>query len=146
MEIKWTPITEEYPLMDTEVFFCCKIDSLFTRINKGRYQGLKTEGGTAVMETDDDWSPCSHWMPMFPTPDLMPTPKQNSDDKLPVNLVAAWIEGETEYPGDMTIVAAMNTNILMCHIQRHYGSNSKASKELDNIHRLIFELRKYFNL
>jgi len=83
MEIKWTTIAEEYPPLGEEVQFCCLIDDAFTRVDKGRYKGLKTEGGTVVMETDDDWSPCSHWMPMIPTPDLMTVSSLIQDRRLP---------------------------------------------------------------
>jgi len=146
MEIKWTTIAEEYPPLGEDVWFCCRIDDAFTRVDKGRYKGNKTFGDALVMEAADDWSPCSHWMQLPPTPDLMTTAKQNGDDKLSVDLVDTWIAGETEYPGDMTIAAAMNAYILEFTMRRHYGAKSKASRELDNADRLICELRKYFNL
>jgi len=75
MEINWTPITEEYPPLNEDVIFCCQIDDAFTLADKGRYRGFKTFDDTLVMEAEGDWSPCSHWMPMIPTPDSMTTNK-----------------------------------------------------------------------
>jgi len=83
MEIKWTPITEAYPPLGEDVLFCCLIDDAFTRVDKGRYKGNKTRGNTLVMEADDDWSPCSHWMPMVLPPDLMTVSSLIQDRRLP---------------------------------------------------------------
>jgi len=63
-----------------------------------------------------------------------------------VDVVHAWMRGETEYPGDSYIAAAMNAYIQEHIQQRHYGMSVLASSELDNAQRLIFELRKYFSL
>lgn len=63
-----------------------------------------------------------------------------------VGVVRDWMRGETEYPGDSYITAAMNEYMQAYTMQRHYGMDVLASSELDNAQRLICELRKYFSL
>ena len=73
--MRWTPITEQLPPIDKEVLFCCQIDDIFTGVSLGTYAGKWTDSPNAiVMEVTgiaDDWSPCSHWMPLPLTPDQL---------------------------------------------------------------------------
>lgn len=63
---KWIDITEKMPQQNQDVLFCCEIDGEFTSVSLGWYTGAKTLGRAIVMETDreDDWRPCTHWMPL----------------------------------------------------------------------------------
>lgn len=83
MEIKWTPITEAYPPLGEDVLFCCLIDDAFTRVDKGRYKGFKTFDDALVMEADDEWSPCSHWMQLPPPPELIAAEPMQPVARLP---------------------------------------------------------------
>ena len=63
-----------------------------------------------------------------------------------LDAVYAWMRGETEYPGDSYIIAAMDA-IIREHIrQRHYGMDVLASSELDNAQHLIQRLRNHFSI
>jgi hypothetical protein len=81
----WTPITQQVPPTGKEVLFCCEIDDIFTGVGLGTYWGKWTDSPNAVvMEivgVDDDWSPCSHWMPVPLTPDqLSAAPMSETSD------------------------------------------------------------------
>jgi hypothetical protein len=75
----WIPIHQKVPPIGKQVLFCCGRDDEFTLVEMGAYFGKWTDSPNAiVMEVvgvDDDWSPCSHWMPLPLTPDQKAEPK-----------------------------------------------------------------------
>lgn len=73
----WIPITERLPPMGEVVAFCCWIDDHFSDVEAGRYTGEKTMGEPIVMYPCwhcDDWTPCSHWMPLPKPPEVHAVP------------------------------------------------------------------------
>lgn len=71
--MRWITIDQQLPPVGGCVLFCCffgKDDVYNTTVGMGYYQGQKTEGDAIAMETQEgDWEPCTHWMPLPPTPD-----------------------------------------------------------------------------
>ena len=71
--MKWIHITEQLPKINQTVLFTCYQDDsrCFHEIQLGWYIGGKTLGGAIAIETgDDDWSPCTHWMPLPQLPEV----------------------------------------------------------------------------
>ena len=74
---RWTSIEDATPPEGEEVLFCCQIDdghpngSYFTEVSLGVWHGAHTNGGSLALELDDnDWRPCTHWMPLPAVPRL----------------------------------------------------------------------------
>lgn len=72
----WIPITEQLPPIDEPVLFCCLTDVGFTDVDRGWYEKNWTDDESAlVMRISydvNDWSPCSHWMPLPKPPEVQP--------------------------------------------------------------------------
>lgn len=64
----WREISGSLPNVGEEVLGTCFIEGDWTFPVIGTYKGRKTQGEAIALETDDDdFHPCSHWMPL-PTP------------------------------------------------------------------------------
>jgi len=64
---KWISIIERLPQEGERVLFY--LDDPLTEVNLGWWEGQWTDGKAIVMEygdINDDWFPCSHWMPLPP--------------------------------------------------------------------------------
>lgn len=72
----WTHYKDELPPLHTKVLLCCLYEDdgfhgpYISEIETGYYEGQKTQGDAIVMETPDDWYPCTHWMPLPDVPEF----------------------------------------------------------------------------
>ena len=75
---RWIPVGERLPPHDETVLFTCDLgpNEGFTDVAAGRWEGMRNDIGLPAMSPvwgdEDDWGPCSHWMPL---------PAPPSDDK-----------------------------------------------------------------
>ena len=67
-DIEWINVLNQLPPISTPVLFCCFPNDFIgcTQIAIGEYTGQKTMGHAVVMDIydDQDWLPCTHWMPL----------------------------------------------------------------------------------
>jgi hypothetical protein len=71
--MSWIHITERLPDINQIVMFTCYQDDrdCFSEVDIGQYIGGKTMGNAIAIETcGDDWSPCTHWMPLPELPEV----------------------------------------------------------------------------
>ena len=75
----WIPVTERLPPHNETVLYTCDLgpNEGFTDVESGRWEGARNDMGQPAMRPvwgdEDDWGPCSHWMPL-PAP---PSDEQN---------------------------------------------------------------------
>lgn len=65
----WRSITNELPPMYKDVLFVNNVYGEWSEPDVGRWTGERTiQKNALVMDygADDDWSPCTHWMPIPP--------------------------------------------------------------------------------
>lgn len=66
----WIPVTERLPPHDETVLYTCDLgpNEGFTDVESGRWEGARNDMGQPAMRPvwgdEDDWGPCSHWMPL----------------------------------------------------------------------------------
>ena len=69
----WIPVSERLPPHDETVLYTCDLgrNEGFTDVESGRWEGARNDMGLPAMRPvwgdEDDWGPCSHWMPL-PSP------------------------------------------------------------------------------
>jgi hypothetical protein len=69
-ETRWIPVTERLPPHDETVLFTCDLgpNEGFTDVAAGRWEGMRNDMGLPAMSPvygdEDDWGPCSHWVPL----------------------------------------------------------------------------------
>jgi hypothetical protein len=67
---RWIPVTERLPPHDETVLFTCDLgpNEGFTDVESGRWEGARNDMGLPAMRPvwgdEDDWGPCSHWVPL----------------------------------------------------------------------------------
>lgn len=66
----WRSFQDELPEIGVTVVFVCETDGNWSGPDLGKYTGMKTEGDAIAMDywDADDWLPCTHWLPLPPTP------------------------------------------------------------------------------
>lgn len=62
----WINIKDQLPEQGVEVLVTAEINGDFTSIDMASWGGLWSKGDTIVMDygVEDDWVPCTHWMPL----------------------------------------------------------------------------------
>lgn len=114
--LRWIPISEQLPGIDDRVLFY--LDDPPTEVSLGWWAGKHTHGKAIAMEygdSDGDWLPCSHWMPL-PAPTAandtqagLRQPTLTDEERASVVIVAEWAEdhlGEDD-PGVIALRALL---------------------------------------
>ena len=83
----WIRYTDELPLIDEPVLFCCEPigngDTEFSEVWFGWYEGQKTAGDAIAMQTDDPghWRPATHWMDLPNRPEASAATTERNGEK-----------------------------------------------------------------
>ena len=66
----WISVEDRLPKVGERVLFVCLIEGACWDIEIGEWTGEHTQGDAIVMDygDDDDWLPCTHWMPLPHSP------------------------------------------------------------------------------
>jgi hypothetical protein len=70
----WIPVAERLPPHDETVLYTCDLgpNEGFTDVESGRWEGARNDMGLPAMRPvwgdENDWGPCSHWMPLQSPP------------------------------------------------------------------------------
>ena len=69
-EHRWISVNERLPPHNETVLYTCDLgpNEGFTDVESGRWEGARNDMGQPAMRPvwgdEDDWGPCSHWMPL----------------------------------------------------------------------------------